>query len=161
MPKYTDLTPIEISILIKDRKLVDLLAKRNFPRQIMVIAGDKSTLANYEYPVFLTKQFLFDGPENYTKDMADVVREIIDSGQSIAEVYVLSSRGEYERVVNYIKELQQEISGYDNISCHHVNFDLEMIRAEFDKTRDGLFIDITAPEDDYNNFSFDEGNNKN
>lgn len=129
--KYTALKPSSITDLASQKELVALSMARHLPRQAMGLDKSDTTLFNFEYPAFPFTTGLFSGPEQYAKDILKLVKEQVDLGHDVAELYFLGTRLEYEKLLDQVRIFKKSgVAPNSALACFYVKPDLDSIRGE-------------------------------
>lgn len=139
--KYQSLTPRRVDEVATSRHIIDTISLRNLPRQIMILNAHDDTLFNYEYPVFPYCHGLYSGPERYAKDVIEVVQQRAEEGETVAEIYFLGTRLEYEKIVSSMRDLRASFAKEQPLECFYVKPDIETIRADMMLDATELMID--------------------
>ena len=151
--KYITLKPSTITDLASHKELVALAMTRHLPRQVMGLDKADTTLFNFEYPAFPFTTGLFSGPEQYANDVLKLVREQIDLGHDVAELYFLGTRMEYEKLLDQIRLFKKSgVAPNSALACFYVKPDLDSIRGEVIVNRSIQSVDaMTAALDNLTN----------
>lgn len=132
MNKFANLQAQSVDQILMQPQLLDLVSKRHLPRQIMLLDAEDNTLFNYEYPHFPYCRGLYTGPERYVDDVLKAIKDNMDQGKKVAELYFLGSRNEYSNIVDAIAKYKESMGKTADFSVqtYFVQYDIESLREE-------------------------------